>query len=147
MTASVSFRTTTEQNTKYFFFMGLWDFTSRPKAEKHFQSCANRLFQISLGEGKPGNEDVMPSCSSHMFLQRVSIPVRVGQVLYRIEGKFQIRVHGSDPQSLGATLSSLQLVDPLKSTDCIRAMAGLSEQCTALQWLDYLDSSDLLLCF
>lgn len=69
-----------QPKNKIIFFMGLWDFTSSPPAEKQFQSCANRLFQVSPRESKPSDEDVALSSSSQKFLQRVSIPVWVGQV-------------------------------------------------------------------
>lgn len=150
MSASVTFRTTTTKN-KTKAFLCLWGFETSHQVlqqKNRFQICVNRLFQVSLGESKPAGEDVTPSCSTQRFLPRVSIPVWVGRVLCCVEGKFQkSRAHGSDPQSLGAALSSLQLVAPLKSTDCIHSMAGLLQQCTLLPCLDYLDSSDLLLCF
>lgn len=145
--SSVTFRTTTKKTPKpKDFFYGALRFYIKTSSRK--TDSKSSLFQVSLGESKPADEDVTPSSSSQRFLQRVSIPVWVGHVSCCVEGKFQkTRVHGSDPQSLGAALSNLQLVGPLKSTDCVHSMAGLSWQCTVLQCLDYLHSSNLLLYF
>lgn len=85
-----------------------------------------------------------PSLSSVMFFRGFLFLFGLG---FMQCGRGVPGIHSSVLLAFGAALPTLQLVNALSSTDSISSTAGYSWHCTVLQWMDYLDCSDLCLYF